>query len=90
MDDYKIDGFLVKLYQDDDGDWLAHFVELPNVSAFADTPDKALTKLKDAWEGIKESYQEKGEPIPTSFSEAMEIYKEGAKTYTKAMRDLSK
>lgn len=54
MDNHKIDGFLVKLYQDDDGNWLAHFIELPNVSAFADTPDKALTELKDAWKGIKQ------------------------------------
>lgn len=90
MNNHKIDGFLVKLSQDDDGDWLAHLIELPHVSAFADTPDQALTELKDAWEGIKESYRENGEPIPSSLTEAKKIYKEGAKTYANAMRNLAK
>ncbi|MBA3493244.1 MAG: type II toxin-antitoxin system HicB family antitoxin, partial [Gammaproteobacteria bacterium] len=36
----KFDGFTVNLYLDEDGDWLAHFVELPNISAFADAPER--------------------------------------------------
>jgi predicted HicB family RNase H-like nuclease len=51
---------------DDDGDWLAHFVELPNVSAFADKPDKAVKELKKAWELVKESHHEAAEPIPVA------------------------
>lgn len=35
------DGHTVNLYLDEDGDWLAHFVELPNASAFADSPEQA-------------------------------------------------
>ena len=66
MDNNTFDGFSIKLYQDEDGDWLAHFVELPNISAFADTPDQALVELENAWEGIKESYRENGDPIPIS------------------------
>ena len=39
------DGYAVSLFQDTDGDWLAHFMELPNVSAFSDTPEKALQEF---------------------------------------------
>ena len=63
---HDFDGFSVNLYQDEDGDWLAHLVELPNVSAFADNPVSAVEELADAWEGIKESYQEHGEPVPVA------------------------
>ena len=44
------DGFTVNLFFDEDGDYLAHFVELPNVSAFGPTRAKALIELKAAWE----------------------------------------
>ena len=60
----RFDGFSVNLYQDETGDWLAHFVELPNVSAFADTPGKAIDELATAWELVKADYAEAGEPIP--------------------------
>ena len=58
------DGFTVNLFLDEDGDYLAHFVELPNVSAFSDTPEGALRELAVAWQCVKESYQHDGEPIP--------------------------
>lgn len=58
------DGFTVNLFFDEDGDYLAHFVELPNVSAFSDTPAGALRELGVAWRCLKESYQQDGEPIP--------------------------
>lgn len=48
------------------GEWLAHFVELPNISAFADTPDAAVNELRDAWELTKESYEAAGEPVPVA------------------------
>lgn len=60
----QFDGFTVNLYLDEDGDWLAHFVELPNISAFSDTPERALKELAVAWEGVKESYRKHGEEIP--------------------------
>ena len=58
------DGFTVNLFFDEDGDYLAHFVEMPNVSAFADTPEGALMELAVAWKCVKESYQKHHEPIP--------------------------
>ena len=58
------DGFTVNLFFDEDGDYLAHFVEMPNVSAFSDTPEGALKELAVAWKCVKESYQKHRETIP--------------------------
>ena len=58
------DGFTVTLFFDEDGDYLAHLVAFPNVSAFGATPAEALDELKTAWELMKECYQMDGEPIP--------------------------
>ena len=58
------DGFTVNLFLDEDGDYLAHFVEMPNVSAFSDTPEGVLRELAVAWKCVKKSYQEDREPIP--------------------------
>ena len=52
QDDF--DGFTVQMFLDEDGDYLAHFVELPNVSAFGQTPDKALVEFESSV-GIDES-----------------------------------
>ena len=52
----RFDGYGVELFIDDDGDWLAHLLEMPNVSAFAPTREKALDELAVAWELVKESY----------------------------------
>ena len=46
-------GFTVNLFLDEDGDYLAHFVELPNVSAFSGTPEGALRELAVAWQCFK-------------------------------------
>lgn len=62
----NFDGFSVNLFQDEDGDWLAHLVEMPGISAFADTPTEALAELTVAWEAAKESYQAHNEPVPVS------------------------
>lgn len=58
------DGFTVNMFLDEDGDYLAHFVELPNVSAFAPTPAEALIELKTAWRLMKECYREDDVPVP--------------------------
>ncbi len=58
------DGFAVNIFLDEDGDYLAHLVELPNVSAFGPTPTEALIELKEAWELMKECYHEDGVPVP--------------------------
>jgi predicted RNase H-like HicB family nuclease len=60
----RFDGHCVELFVDEDGDWLAHFAELPNVSGFAPTKEKALDELAIAWDLVKESYVADGEPIP--------------------------
>ena len=65
MDD-RFDGFAVNLYLDDDDAWLAHFVELPEVSAFGDTPEVALNELASAWEAVRRAYQDAGLPVPVA------------------------
>ena len=62
----EFDGFTVNVFLDEDGEWLAHFVELPYVSAFADAPNDAVEELRTAWALVKESYEEAGEPIPVA------------------------
>lgn len=62
------DGFSIELFLDDEGEWLAHFVELPNVSAFGNTPEEALHELQESWQGMKESYIKHQEPIPIASS----------------------
>lgn len=58
------DGFMVNVFLDEDGDYLAHFIKMPNVSVFASTPEDALRELAMAWQGVKESYRKHNEPIP--------------------------
>jgi len=60
------DGYTINVFLDDDGEYLAHFVELPNISAFGESPEDALRELQTAWEGVKESYQKHGEPAPVA------------------------
>jgi len=60
----KFDGYSIELFVDDDGDWLAHFAELPNISAFGPTPEKALGELAVAWQLAREAYQAEGRPVP--------------------------
>ena len=62
----EFDGFSINIFLDEDGDWLAHFVELPNISAFAATPQRALAELVQAWKGVKESYRENYLPVPVA------------------------
>ncbi|MGI4753407.1 MAG: toxin-antitoxin system HicB family antitoxin [Janthinobacterium lividum] len=59
-----LDGFTIELFKDIDGDWLAKFEELPNVSAFGDSPEKALQELQEAWFLMKESYVSHNQPVP--------------------------
>lgn len=62
----QFDGFSIYLAEDEEGDFLAHFIELPNVSAFGVTAEDALVELKTAWEAMKESYRKHGEAIPVA------------------------
>ena len=62
----RFDGYAVSVLRDEDGDWLAHFMELPNVSAFGPTPEKALKELDVAWALVKEDYTAEGKPLPVA------------------------
>ncbi|OGT44419.1 MAG: DNA repair protein [Gammaproteobacteria bacterium RIFCSPHIGHO2_12_FULL_37_34] len=62
----EFDGFSIHLLQDEDNDFVAHFVELPNVSASGSTAEEVLSELKEAWEAIKESYRKHNEAIPVA------------------------
>jgi predicted HicB family RNase H-like nuclease len=50
----RFDGYTVGLFLDEDSDWLAHFEEMPEVSAFGPSPEKAIDELSVAWNGVKE------------------------------------
>lgn len=65
----EFDGFSVNIYLDDEGDWVAHFLELPSVSACGDTAEEALKELKVAWDGVKESYRKHSEKVPVAPSQ---------------------
>lgn len=64
LNNYDFDGFTINLYVDEQRDWLAHFVEMPNISAFSETAKSALEELKIAWELVKEDYLSKGMTLP--------------------------
>jgi predicted RNase H-like HicB family nuclease len=60
----RFDGYVVELFVDEDGDWLAHLVELPMISAFGLTTEKALKELDIAWAVAKKSYAARRVEIP--------------------------
>lgn len=62
----RFDGFTVTLFQDEEGDWVAHFNERPEISAFAASAEEALREIESAWEGIKAIHREEGTPIPVA------------------------
>jgi len=65
MDRNAFDGYSVNLFLDD-SDWLAHFLEMPGISAFGDTPEVALAELEKAWCLAKKSYEGSNESIPVA------------------------
>ncbi len=71
LENYDFDGFVLNLYVDEQGDWLAHFQDIPTISAFGDTPQEALEELKTAWELVKEDGREKNQAIPTPQNKAL-------------------
>jgi predicted RNase H-like HicB family nuclease len=68
LDNSSFDGFIINLYVDEQGDWLAHFQEILTISAFGDTPQEALEELKIPWELVKEDYRENKREIPMASS----------------------
>ena len=66
LENYNFDGFIINLYVDEQGDWLAHLQEIPTISAFGDTPQEALEELKIAWELVKEDDRINNREIPVA------------------------
>lgn len=64
LNNYNFDGITISLYKDEQDEWLAYLQEMPNISAFGDTPQAALEELKNAWELTKDYYLSQGQPIP--------------------------
>ena len=64
----EFDGFNVNLFQDADGEFIAHFVELPNVSACGDSAEEVIAELKEAWAAMKESYCKHNQEIPMPYN----------------------
>jgi predicted RNase H-like HicB family nuclease len=62
----RYDGFTVNLFKDEDGDWVAHFNERPEISAFDTSPEGALRELDIAWEVVKQAYLTDGAPVPVA------------------------
>lgn len=62
----RFDGYTVELFLDEDRDWLAHFEEMPGVSAFGPSPEQALDELAVAWSGVKQSYRAAGQQVPVA------------------------
>ena len=62
----RFDGFTVNLFEDDAGDWVAHFNELPEISAFGSSPEEALAELGTAWEAVKQVHIEDNTAIPVA------------------------
>jgi predicted HicB family RNase H-like nuclease len=60
------DGFSIHIITDSEGDYVAHFVELPNVSACGGTAEEAIAELKVAWEAMKESFCKHSEKVPVA------------------------
>lgn len=63
------DDYTVHLAEDEEGDFLAYFYEMPTVSAFGESAIMALEELKTAWLGVKESYKKQDKPVPVSPSQ---------------------
>ncbi len=61
----RYDGYGVELHEES-GRWVAHLLELPEVSAHGDTPEDALTELADAWALVKACYKQDGQPVPVA------------------------
>ena len=61
MDKYEI----IIYWSDEDGAFIAEMPELPGCMAHGDTPEAALTNVREAKELWIETAKEFGDPIPT-------------------------
>lgn len=64
----QLEGFAINIFPENDY-WVAHFVELPKVSAAGDTIEQAIKELEIAWSMAKDWYIENSLPLPKPLSE---------------------
>lgn len=60
----RFDGFDVKIFYDKHDEWGAAISDIPGLSAFGNSPEKALEELDIVWQMYKESLIEGGESLP--------------------------
>jgi predicted RNase H-like HicB family nuclease len=65
MNDPRFDGYTLTLFHDGEH-WLAHFAEMPEIAAFAVTPEHALRELQTVWGMVKADYRDSGKPVPVA------------------------
>ena len=79
MNKDKFDGFTVSVFLKENRGYFAHFVNIPNVYAFSDTPERVLRELAVVWKGVKEDYQKRHIPIPQAPQAS--FYQEGKRPF---------
>ena len=66
---YSLFDYSIKVFKDErDNDFGAFIEEIPEVSAFGETPGEAINELKTAYELWLESCQEEGYPVSEPFN----------------------
>ena len=63
----RFDGYGVHIFIDEDGEWMASLAEMPTVSAFADSAERALQELDIAWAAVNR-LRDKRSVSPTSLA----------------------
>ena len=66
MRNKNIDGFSIAFLQDEDGEWVAYFEELPEISAIGANQEEACMELSNAWVAVKASLSKHNKPIPVA------------------------
>ena len=60
----SVTGYAIVIEQAEDGGFGAWSPDLPGCVALADTPDEAVTEMREAIRGLLELLQERGEVVP--------------------------
>lgn len=64
FDFYDFDGYDFNTFYEKNGYYVAHLIELPEVSAFAHTKEQAIKELSEVWQIIKQGYKENNFKLP--------------------------
>lgn len=67
---YNLFDYNIKVsFDKEDQDYIAFIEEIPECSAFGNSPDEAIKELGTAYELWKETVEERGYPVPEPFSQ---------------------